>query len=145
MSAMTRTVFAIALAMSSLGCSQLPRPVDAARAERAASQPAQAPKDATDAAIFKALRDAGHDFSKPTIVEFFAYFPDEASARGTVQVLSGKGYSGEVRRSESEWLCQLRKTMVLNADAIDMERFLFRDLTVNSGGRYDGWQAQVAR
>ena len=103
------------------------------------------PKDAGDSQVFTALKQSGHDFSKPTEVNFYLYFPEEGAARGVVQVLSGDGYKGEVSQSNGEWLAHLKKTMVLDADAIDMERFKMRDLTVNSGGHYDGWEAAVQK
>ncbi len=99
------------------------------------------PKDAADSAVFTQLKQAGHDFSKETEVVFYLYFPEEGAARGALQVLSADGYNGEISSSDSQWLCKLNKKMILTADTIDMERFKFRDLTVNAGGEYDGWEA----
>jgi len=128
------------------GCAPPPAKTDAERvAERQAEQATQLPKDPQDAAAYRKLQASGHDFSKPTSVDFTLYFPDEAAARGVVQVLSAEGYRGEISLSGTEFMVQLQKEMTLTGDAIDMERFKMRELTVNAGGRYDGWGAQVQK
>lgn len=103
------------------------------------------PKDPFDAKVFTELKNAGHDFSKETEVDFYLYFPEQGAAAGTLQVLSADGYTGEIKNQDGKWLCHLKKKMVLTADKIDMERFKFRDLTVNAGGEYDGWGAPVLK
>ena len=101
------------------------------------------PKDPKDSEVFAQMKAAGHDFSKETEVDFYLYFPEEGAARGALQVLSADGYDGTIEHRDGQWLCHLKKKMVLTADTIDMERFKFRDLTVNAGGEYDGWGAPV--
>lgn len=128
------------------GCAPPPAKTDADRAaERQAEQAAQLPQDPKDAALYRQLQAAGHDFAKPTRVDFTLYFPEEAAARGVVQVLSSEGYQGDISLSGAEFMVQLQKEMTLTGDAIDMERFKMRELTVNAGGRYDGWGAQVQK
>jgi hypothetical protein len=141
---MTRWLLALCLILTGTGC-KIPRPVDDYHAVQAAAAAAKRPKDAGDAKVFDQLNAAGHDFKKPTVVDFYLYFPEEAAARGALQVLSGQGYTGDISQGNGEWLCHLKKSMVLNADSIDMERFKMRDLTVNSGGHYDGWGAAVKK
>lgn len=128
-----------------MGCSQLPKPATDRIADREAAQAAKLPKDPFDAKVFTELKKAGHDFTKATVVDFYLYFPEEGAARGCLQVLSSDGYTGEIKQDNGEWLCHLQKSMKLTADVMDMERFKFRDLTVNSGGHYDGWEAQVVK
>lgn len=99
------------------------------------------PKDPKDAEVFTRLKTAGHDFQKPTKATFYLYFPEEGAARGALQVLSADGYTGKITQGDSKWLCELQKDMVLTADTIEMERFKFRDMTVNAGGEYEGWDA----
>lgn len=141
---MARWLIALCLILLGTGC-KIPRPVDDYHAEQAAAAATKRPKDPDDAKVFDQLKAAGHDFKKPTEVDFYLYFPEEGAARGALQVLSGQGYTGEVGQDKGEWLCHLKKTMVLTADAIDLERFQMRDLTVNSGGHYDGWGAAVKK
>jgi hypothetical protein len=127
-------------------CAPPPAKTDADRAaERQAEQAAQLPKDPNDAAVYRQLQAAGHDFSKPTLVDFTLYFPEESAARGVVQVLSAEGYRGDISLSGSEFMVHLQKEMSLTGDGIDMERFKMRELTVNVGGRYDGWGAEVRK
>lgn len=142
---MLRYATLIAVLMLVLGCGALPRPVDDARAERAAAEAKKRPKDPFDAQVFDQLKKAGHDFTKQTTVDYYLYFPEEAAARGTIHVLSSEGYRGDLKLVDGRWQAHLQKDMVLTADGIDMERFKMRELTVNSGGEYDGWGAQVAR
>jgi hypothetical protein len=127
------------------GCSSLPRPVDDARAERAAAEARRVPKDPYDAEVFAQLKKAGHDFTKPTTVDFYLYFPEEAAARGVIHVLAPEGYRGDLKNVDGRFQAHLAKDMVLTSEAIDMERFKMREFTVNSGGEYDGWGAQVVR
>lgn len=142
---MARSAPLIALLLLVLGCSGIPRPVDDARAERAAAEAKRVPKDPYDAQVFAQLRKEGHDFTKPTTVDFYLYFPEEAAARGAIHVLSSEGYRGDLKMVDGRYQAHLAKDMKLSADAIDMERFKMRELTVNAGGEYDGWGAQVVR
>lgn len=142
---MWRLLLAVFCLAMGLGCKKIPRPVDDYQAGQAAAKAARMPKDPADAKVFTELKTAGHDFSKPTEVHFYLYFPDESAARGVIHVLSSDGYAGELRQSNGQHLAFLKKTMVLDAEAIDMERFKMRDLTVNSGGEYDGWEAAVVK
>jgi hypothetical protein len=127
------------------GCKKIPRPVDDYHAEQAAKKATRLPKDPTDAAAFTQLKKDGHDFSKPTEVRYHLFFPEESAARGAIHVLSSDGYAGELMQSQGEWLAILKKTIVVDAETVDMDRFKMRDLTVNSGGHYDGWSAQAQK
>jgi len=142
---MPRFLALIAILMLLLGCGALPKPVDDSRTERETGEARRVPKDPYDAEVFAKLKKAGHDFSKKTTVGYYLYFPDEASARATIHVLSANGYRGDLKQADGKWLAYLQKDMVLTADEVDIERSKMRDLTVNSGGEYDGWEAQVVR
>lgn len=142
---MIRGFLVLCLLVGSLGCSKIPRPVDDFKADQAAKEATRLPKDPGDAQVYQELKKAGHDFSKPTTVDFYLYFPEEGAARGTLQALSSDGYSGEIKMVNGQWECHLTKTMVISAEVIDMERFKMRELTVNSGGQYDGWGAPVVK
>jgi len=142
---MLRYAALIALLMLLIGCGALPKPVEEAKAERAAAEAQKRPKDPYDAQVFDQLQKAGHDFTKKTTVDFYLYFPEEIAARSAIHVLSSEGYRGDLKNIDGRWQAHLAKEMVLTADDIDMERFQMRELTVNSGGEYDGWGAQVVR
>lgn len=101
------------------------------------------PKDPADAEIFRQLKKANHDFSQPTQVIYYLYFTDETAARGVIHVLSSDGYAGDLAMVDGKYQVKLTKTMKLDADTMDLERFKMRDLTVNNGGEYDGWEAAV--
>ncbi|MCC7230295.1 MAG: ribonuclease E inhibitor RraB [Fimbriimonadaceae bacterium] len=142
---MIRGFLVFCLLIGGLGCSKIPRPVDDYKADRAAKEATRLPKDPGDAQVYQELRKAGHDFTKPTTVDFYLYFPEEGAARGTLQALSSDGYAGEIKMTNGQWECHLTKTMVISAEAIDMERLKMREMTVNSGGHYDGWGAPVVK
>lgn len=141
---MWRALLAISCLAFLIGC-KIPRPVDDFHAEQTAAKAAKVPKDAGDAQVFTAMKTGGHDFSKPTEVQLYLYFPEEVAARATIDALSRDGYAGDLQQSNGEFLAHLKKTMVLDADAIDMERFKMRELTVNNGGHYDGWEAAIQK
>ncbi|HJP82668.1 MAG TPA: ribonuclease E inhibitor RraB [Fimbriimonadaceae bacterium] len=137
-------LFGLLLVVSG-GCSSLPKPATERIQEREAAKAARLPKDPSDAAVFAELKKAGHNFSKETKVDFYLRFPEEGAARGALQAYSGQGYTGDVSQQQGFWACHLQRKMVLTADEIDLARFGFRDITVNNGGEYDGWGAEVVK
>jgi hypothetical protein len=142
---MTRLLLALFCLALTLGCDKIPKPATEAIEERNAAAASRMPKDPFDAKVFTEMKKAGHDFSKPTKVDFYLYFPEEGAARGVLQVLSTDGYTGDIKQVDGKWQCHLQKDLILTADTMDMERFKFRDLTVNAGGEYDGWGAPVVK
>lgn len=142
---MARLLLALFCLVLTIGCKKVPLPASDRIEERNAAAAAKMPKDPFDAKVFTELKTAGHDFSKPTKVDFFLLFPEEGAARGVIQVLSPEGYKGEIKNENGKWLCHLQKEMILTADVIDMERFKFREFTVNAGGEYDGWGAPAVK
>jgi hypothetical protein len=143
--AMVRVLLALLCLVFVVGCDKVPKPATEVIDERNAAAAARMPKDPFDAKVFTELKAAGHDFKKATKVDFYLTFPEEAAARGVIHVLSPDGYAGDIKQDQGQWVCHLQKEMVLTADVIDMERFKFRDLTVNSGGQYDGWGAPAVK
>ncbi len=144
-STMIRSLILVLCLCLFAGCAKPPTTAPDEVEATASGQVMKMPKDPKDAELFTQLKEAGHDFSKETEVDFYLYFPEEGAARGALQVLSADGYNGTIENREGQWLCHLKKKMVLTADVIDMERFKFRDLTVNTGGEYDGWGAPVVK
>lgn len=145
MQTMARLLLALFCLALTLGCNKIPKPATEAIEDRKAAAAAKMPKDPFDAKVFTELKTAGHDFTKKTKVDFYLNFPEEGAARGVIHALSPDGYAGGIHQVEGQWQCHLQKEMVLTADVIDMERFKFREFTVNAGGTYDGWAAPAVK
>ena len=91
------------------------------------------------------LEKAGSDLSKPHEMEFFLYFPDEASANAAAADVREQGFAVEVRPAAegTDWLCFAVKTMVPdNEDIVTIGRG-FHAIAGAHGGEYDGWGAAV--
>ena len=93
------------------------------------------------------LEKAGSDLSKPHEMEFFLYFPDEASANAAAADIREQGFVVEVRPAAegTDWLCFAVKTMVpAHEDVVAVGREL-NAIAGAYGGEYDGWGAAVVR
>ena len=64
-------------------------------------------EEQADLQTLNRLEEAGSDLSKPHEMEFFLYFPDEASANAAAADIREQGFSVQVWPPEdgSDWLC----------------------------------------
>lgn len=99
-----------------------------------------------DAAVIESLRDAGSDLSKPHKIDFFFYFPDQASAEAAGGELQRLGYRvvGLAPTSdESAWHLQAFRSMVPELVAMNQSTRDLEALAARHGGDYDGWGTSV--
>jgi hypothetical protein len=103
---------------------------------------------ASDVAVLSQLRHAGSDLSKPHEMEFFMYFPNEASAQRVAVSLRQKGFRADVRHSANrkpEWLVLAGRSMVPDASELVRLRAELSQLSSTEQGIYDGWGAPVVK
>jgi Regulator of ribonuclease activity B/FHA domain len=100
-----------------------------------------------DAKILAKLQKAGSDLTRPHPVEFFLYFPSEASARSAAGQIQAGGFEVRVEQAGSgpAWLCKADKLMVPSLRVMTDLRGKFTKLADQLGGEYDGWGSQVVR
>lgn len=102
--------------------------------------------DNPDAQVLEQLRDAGSDLTKPHPVQFFLYFPTEASAREAAGQI-GELYQITVDRAADgpDWLVLAERSLVPTLSAFTEARERFEAVALRLGGEYDGWGAGVVR
>jgi Regulator of ribonuclease activity B len=103
---------------------------------------------APDVGVLSQLRQAGSDLSKPHAIEFFMYFPNEASANSVASKLQSEGFSVKVSPSasgESEWLALATKSMVPAVAELVRLRGKLTAMSVAEKGTYDGWGTPVVK
>ena len=100
-----------------------------------------------DLQVLNQLEEAGSDLSKPHEIEFFLYFPDEASANEAAASIRGQGFVVEVMppMAGSDWLCFATRTLVPKLEDIVAIGREFTAIAEAHGGEYDGWGTQVVR
>lgn len=99
-----------------------------------------------DASVLDSLRDAGSDLSKPHQIDFFFYFPDQASANAAAKDLRTLGYRivGLAPTSdESAWHLQALRSMVPELATMNQSTRELNALAARHGGEYDGWGTSV--
>lgn len=99
-----------------------------------------------DASVIEGLRDAGSDLSKPHQIDFFFYFPDQASANAAANELRALGYRvvGLAPTSDqSAWHVQALRSMVPELAAMNRSTRELNALATRHGGDYDGWGTSV--
>ncbi|WP_169742160.1 ribonuclease E inhibitor RraB [Arenimonas malthae] len=92
------------------------------------------------------LKDAGSDLSKPHNIDFFFYFPDQASANAAAIDLRTLGYRivGIAPTSdESAWHLKALRSMVPELAAMNQSTRELNALAARHGGEYDGWGTSV--
>jgi hypothetical protein len=94
-----------------------------------------------DASVLLQLRKAGSNLSKPHMVEFFLYFPTQASAEQAARQIRDSGFQVQVRPAAKgdDWLCFATKEMLPDLPALQKIRVQFETLSKSLGGEYDGW------
>jgi hypothetical protein len=103
---------------------------------------------AGDVAVLSQLRQAGSDLKKPHEIEFFLYFPSEASAHKVGGTLSQRGFRVEVKSGTSdkpEWLVLAVRSMVPEVFELVRLRGQFTELANSERGTYDGWGTPVVK
>ena len=104
-------------------------------------------REEADLQTLNRLEEAGSDLSKPHEMEFFLYFPEEASANAAAGDIRDQGFVVEVKPSEegSDWLCFAVKTMVPTYEDIVAISREFGAIAEAYGGEYDGWGTLVVK
>lgn len=100
---------------------------------------------ATDAGALAAL--SRHvNLADKLPVQHYLYFPRRGRARGVARTLSEEGYDVKWGRAAMGrvWLVLARHKVVPSEDVIDNLRQRMEALAAESGGEYDGWEAEVA-
>jgi hypothetical protein len=98
-----------------------------------------------DGATLDELARAGSDLTREHTVEFYLYFPTEASAESVALVLKGEGFDTDVHRIDQEpsWTLLASRRMKPEMAALRAARDRFSALVAEHGGEYDGWGTQV--
>lgn len=86
------------------------------------------------------MKEGGFDFSRFHVIEFYALFQDEHSARQAASQFQGESLNTQVSKGENDaWVLQVCKVMVATYEGIgDFEEVLDR-IASPLGGRLDGW------
>lgn len=99
-----------------------------------------------DARVIDGLREAGSDLSKAHDIDFFFYFPDQASAEAAVADLASLGYriidAGRAANG-SDWQVHAHRQMVPGLEAMNASTRQLEALGAKHGGTYDGWGTSV--
>src|SRR5580698_1527080 len=65
-----------------------------------------------DESVLIQLTKAGSDLSKPHKIEFFLYFPTQASAEQAAPRIRDDGCEVEAKKQPNDWICLATKTMI---------------------------------
>jgi Regulator of ribonuclease activity B len=98
-----------------------------------------------DTMTLRQLALAGSDLARPHGAEFFIYLPTEQAARALATRFASEGFSYSLHSDPQglDWICVLRKSMVLTPDALTRLRGQLTEIAAAYGGSYDGWGAEV--
>ena len=111
------------------------------------NKPNNTPKDSasSDAKVIDQLRKAGSDLGKIHEIEFFFYFPTEASASKISDQLNTDGFKTNFRKAadNNNWVVFATKEMVPELSAIENLSIKFNSIAAAEHGKYDGWETQV--
>jgi hypothetical protein len=100
-----------------------------------------------DQQVLDQLKKAGSDLSKPHKIDFFIYFPSEASAKEGAKDIKLEVDDLKVRPGAdgSNWLCFATKRMVPNHAELVRLRKKFNEITKKYDGEYDGWETETVK
>jgi regulator of RNase E activity RraB len=100
-----------------------------------------------DLAVIQQLQDAGSDLTKPHLIEFFLYFPNEQAAHNAAARVRSAGFDSKVQlgADNKNWLCLAMKSMVPSPEALVGIRTQFVELASQLGGEYDGWGTPIVQ
>ena len=100
-----------------------------------------------DQQVLDQLKKAGSDLSKPHNIEFFIYFPTEASANDAVKDIKVEVDNVKVQlgADKKNWLCFATKRMVPDHDKLVALRKRFNEIAHKGDGEYDGWGTEVVK
>jgi len=100
-----------------------------------------------DQQVLDQLKKAGSDLSKPHNIEFFIYFPTEASANDAVKDIKVEVDNVKVQlgADKKNWLCFATKRMVPDHDKLVALRKRFNEIAHKGNGEYDGWGTEVVK
>ncbi len=99
-----------------------------------------------DAHVFTVLKDAGSDFAKPHVVDFYLYFPEKAAAEASAEFLAGNQFKTQVLEGATKtesWLCLATRVMMMDTGQMRKWREFFTGLATRAGGEYDGWECAI--
>ena len=100
-----------------------------------------------DQQVLDQLKKAGSNLSKPHKIDFFLYFPTEASANEASKDIAGDvdTVKVELGADKENWLCFANKRMVPHHDKLVALRRRFDDIARKGNGVYDGWGTEVVK
>ena len=94
-----------------------------------------------DQVVVDNLRIRGANIEAPREIEFFLYFPSEATADEAALRLEDRGFDTDVSPplADNKWLCFATIEMMPDPAALMRLREQFDSLAELLGGEYDGW------
>jgi hypothetical protein len=100
-----------------------------------------------DQQVLDQLKQAGSDLSKPHDIDFFLYFPTEASANEAAKDVKVEVDDVKVQlgADKKNWLCFATKRMIANHDKLVGLRRRFNQIAHQGQGEYDGWGTEVVK
>ena len=100
-----------------------------------------------DQQVLDQLRKAGSNLAKHHNIDFFLYFPNEASATEAAKNIQDKvdSVTVELGADQKNWLCFAHKRMVPDHDKLVTLRKVFNEVAQKGSGVYDGWGAEVVK
>ena len=100
-----------------------------------------------DQQVLDQLIKAGSDLSKPHNIDFFLYFPTEASANEAAKAIEDDvdTVKVELGADKKNWLCFANKRMVPDYDKLVAMRKRFNEVGRKGNGVYDGWGTEVVK
>jgi hypothetical protein len=103
---------------------------------------------AGDAAILEQLTKFGANLGKPREMLHYFYVPTEEAAGRAATILRQEGYEVTERPSvdaaknpPNPWLVLARKITIVNPESVTAARARFAELSRETRGQYDGWEA----
>jgi hypothetical protein len=103
-------------------------------------------KAAADRRVIELMDSLGADFTEPTEVNHYLYFPDEGSAVCASIALLERGFDvevGEPLPKRNEWLVLATHRAVVSESSVNLLRHAMERVADDNRGRYDGWEALI--
>jgi hypothetical protein len=103
---------------------------------------------AGDAAILEQLTKFGANLGKPREVLHYLYVPTEEASAQAATILRQEGYEvtqrpavDAAKNPPNPWLVLARKITIVNPESVSAARARFAELSRETRGQYDGWEA----